>query len=40
MISGERNNSFEGEGLAAFVSFFTYIYFFEYQEVLGRNHSM
>lgn len=22
MISGERNNSFEGEGIAAFVSFF------------------
>jgi serine/threonine protein kinase len=29
MISGERNNSFEGEGLAAFVSFFTIFFFFE-----------
>jgi serine/threonine protein kinase len=28
MISGERNNSFEGEGLAAFVSFFTIFFFF------------
>ena len=23
MISGQRNNSFEGEGIAAFVSFFS-----------------
>lgn len=24
MISGQRNNSFEGEGIATFVKFFTY----------------